>query len=92
MTARPEPKYRRDLRLPNQQVQGQVVVVVPSRRELHEFDETATFLWSALARERTADDLVEALCSEFEVEQAVAAGDVRAFLAELEGKGLVVRT
>jgi hypothetical protein len=84
-------RFRRDTRLPFQEIQGQAVIVVPARREMHEFDETATFLWSALVQERTVADLVEALCAEFEVEPAAAESDVRAFLASLEEKGLVLR-
>jgi hypothetical protein len=84
-------RWRRDVRLPFQEIQGQAVVVVPSRRELHEFDEIATFLWAALAKERTVAQLVEALCGEFEVEAGVAEADVREFLGSLEERGLAVR-
>ena len=84
-------KYKRDTRLPYQEVQGQAVVVAPARREVHEFDETATFLWAALARERTVAELVSALCEEYEVEESDARKDVEAFVATLEEKGLVVR-
>jgi hypothetical protein len=86
-----EPRYRRDVRLPYQEVQGQAVVVAPARREVHEFDGTASFLWSALARERTLTELVRALCDEFEVDEKAAREDVRLFLALLEEKGLVLR-
>jgi len=85
------PRYKRDGRLPHQDVQGQAVVVAPARPEVHELDETATFLWSALARERTLADLVGALCEEYDVEEKAAEEDVRQFLALLEGKGLVLR-
>jgi hypothetical protein len=90
--SRAKARFRRDARLPFQEIQGQTVVVVPGRRELHELDETATFLWSVLSHERHVHDLVEALCAEFEVDAAVAEMDVRAFISELEEKGLVVRT
>jgi hypothetical protein len=86
-----EPRYRRDARLPFQEIQGQAVVVVPARREVHELDETATFLWSALARERSVADLVGALCEEFEIDAGAAEKDVREFVASLEEKGLVLR-
>ena len=84
-------RYRRDGRLPFQEIQGQAVVVVPTRRELHELDEVATFLWAELSRERTLGDLVAALCEAFEVEAETATADVREFLAGLEAKGLVLR-
>ena len=86
----PEPRYRRSA-LPFQEVQGQAVIVSPARRELHEFDETATFLWSALAKESTLAELVAALCGEFEVDEPTAEKDVREFLATLEQKELVTR-
>lgn len=84
-------RVRRDARLPFQELDGQAVVVVPARREMHELDEAATFLWRELERSRSVGELVEALCAEFEVEPERAERDVRAFLARLEEKGLVVR-
>ena len=85
-----EPRYRR-AGLPFQEIQGQAVIVAPARRELHEFDETATFLWSVLAEEVTVADLVAALRGEYEVDEATAEKDVREFVAVLEEKELVVR-
>jgi antirestriction protein len=85
------PRYKRDGRLPHQDVQGQAVVVAPARREVHEFDETATFLWATLARERSVEDLVDALREEYDVDAAEAEKDVREFVALLEEKGLVIR-
>ena len=86
----PEARYRRT-GLPYQEIQGKCVVVAPARREMHELDETATFLWSALAKAATIADLSAALCEEYEVEPAEADRDVRRFVASLEEKGLVVR-
>jgi len=84
-------RYRRDSRLPFQEIQGQAVVVVPTRRELHELDEVGTFLWAELSRERSLGDLVTSLCEAFDVEAETATSDVREFLASLEEKGLVLR-
>ena len=78
--------------LPFQEIDGQAVVVVPSRREMHELDETATFLWRELERARSVAELVGALCEEFDVDPDRAEKDVRGFIARLEEKGLVVRS
>ena len=91
MSAPEVSRWRRDGRLPHQELQGLAVVLVPARREMHELDEAATFLWNALDKDRTAEELVEELCGEFEVDPALAARDVRACLAELEEKGLARR-
>ena len=86
-----EARLKRDARLPFQEIEGQAVVVVPARREMHELDETATYLWRELERSRSVAELVEAVCGEFEVEPERAEKDVRAFVARLEEKGLLVR-
>ena len=85
-------RYQRDARLPFQEIQGLAVVVVPARRELHELDETATFLWSQLSLSRTVAELTAALCAEFDVDPDVAEADVLDFLRALEEKGLLART
>ena len=85
-----EARVRRDGKLPFQELEGQVVVVVPARREMHEFDEVGTFLWRELEGSRSVAELVEALRGEFDVEPERAEKDVRAFVARLEEKGLVV--
>ena len=87
-----ESRWKRGARIPSQELQGQAVIVVPARREMHELDEAGTLLWNALARERTVPELVDVLCAEYEVEREVAEKDVRAFLGSLEEKGLAGRT
>lgn len=84
-------RVKRDGRLPFQVIEGRAVIVVPTRREMHELDETATFLWAELKKSRSPAELVDALCGEFEVEPERAETDVRSFLEWLEEKGLVVR-
>ncbi len=86
-------RYRRDDRLPFQEIEGQNVVLVPARRELHEVgEETGNFLWGQLSRERTISELVSSLCEEFDVDPEIAEADVREFVDLLERKGLVVRS
>lgn len=82
-------RFQRDPRLPFQEVEGEAVIVVPGRRELHQLDEVGTFLWNALKEPRTLEDLVGEVCEGFEVEAGVAERDIREFLEKLEGKGLL---
>jgi len=82
-------RFRRDSRLPFQEIEGQAVIVVPARREVHQLDGVATFLWNLLAKEHSVADLVEAVCGEFDVPPVQAERDVRAFLGVLGEKGLL---
>jgi hypothetical protein len=83
-------RLRRDPKLPFQEIEGQAVVVVPARRELHQLDEVGTFVWNSLKEARSLLELADAVCGEFDVERDRAEEDLRAFLASLEEKGLVI--
>ncbi|MFN3484649.1 MAG: PqqD family protein [Planctomycetota bacterium] len=84
-------RLRRDPRWPFQEIEGQVVVLVPPRREVHQLDEVGSFVWACLQTARTLEEVVAAVCGEFEVAEERARRDVAEFLASLEEKGLVVR-
>lgn len=81
-------RVRRNSSLPFQELEGRVVVVVPARRQMHQLDEVASFLWNQLREPRSARELARSLSEEFEVEPDRAERDVEAFLSELEKKGL----
>lgn len=84
-------RFRRNSQWPFQEIEGQVVVLVPPRREVHQLDEVGTFIWKCLEAARTPREVVAAVCGEFEVTEEQARRDVAEFLASLEEKGLVVR-
>lgn len=85
-------KLSRAADVPFQEIQGQVVIVVPAKREIHQLDEVAAFVWDRLAEPRTLEDLVGEICGEFEVDPGRAEADLRAFAECLEEKGLLVRS
>jgi len=73
------------------EVEGEVIALsLPSSSYLS-INQTGAVLWKLLADETTEDDLVAALVSAFDVDDASARRDVMAFLQELESQGLLVR-
>ena len=50
---------------------------------------TASFLWNALAEEKTASQLTELLTEEFDVSEEVASKDVAQFLQMLQRNSMV---
>jgi hypothetical protein len=50
---------------------------------------TAACVWELLAAERTLDELIAALSERFNVESETARDDVRAFIEEIAGMGLL---
>jgi hypothetical protein len=83
-------RLRRVEGLPHQSIDGQMLVVVHGRLEVHLLSPTAARIWELLAEGVTVDTLVDRLVGEYEVEAAVARGDVESVLAEMREKGMVV--
>jgi hypothetical protein len=69
-------------------------VVLPVRRgavdinSLYVLNVTGSCLWSHIDGKRTAEDLVNVLLEEFEIDRATAERDVREFLDSLQGASL----
>lgn len=70
---------------------GETIVVIElnGSRNFHELNETASFLWPLCDGSRNKNDLVNALCGEFEVEPEEASRDVEDFLSGLGSLGLL---
>lgn len=51
--------------------------------------ESGALLWEKLEQGATENELVEAILAEYEVERDQAEADVKAFVAELCGKGIL---
>ena len=93
MSTRSKDLYRRVPGIPAQEIQGQAVIVVPARRELHELDDVGTLVWRALEeKKRSLEHLARAVCDEYDGDPKQVELDLRTFLERLEEKGLVVRT
>ena len=65
-------------------------VVVPVEADLNfngmiTLTEAAKVLWGVLEKETTAEELVDAILAEFDVDRATAQGDVDAFIQKLKG-------
>ena len=52
-------------------------------------NEEGKFLWEQLQKERTRQELLDAITTEYEVDVAVASADLERFLTALDGAGLL---
>lgn len=50
-------------------------------------NETGKFLWDALSKGAEEDDLVSKILEEYEIDEATARADVKAFVEKLKGVG-----
>ena len=70
-------------------------IIIPVGKTVLEFNglitvnEVGVFLWKMLQEEVTMDDLVKAVLSEYEVEEAVARADIQEFLDKLTEAGVL---
>ena len=69
-------------------VNGEALVVLTDRRQLHRLNAVGTRIWECCDQQRIAD-VVAVIVAEFEVEQDVATRDVCDFLEQLQELGAV---
>jgi hypothetical protein len=69
-------------------VNGEALVVLTERRQLHRLNAVGTRVWE-ICDEQNVSDIVAAIVTEFEVEAAVAEHDVCEFLGSLRELGAV---
>ena len=80
----------RDDKLEWREVEGRVLALDFDESRYLLVNETGRFLWGALARGTTRDELADRLCAEHDLPRERAEADVGAFLSELEERELIV--
>jgi len=70
-------------------VAGEVVLLSTKSWSYFEFDRVGTSIWTLLDVPRSLPSLVEALTSDFDVDEALCRSETKAFLAKMIAEGLV---
>ena len=74
---------------PWQEMDDQVLVLMPKQNTVHELNTTASFLWKNIDGELSTDDLANLLVDEFDVNLDTAKNDMQEFVTEMKAQGLV---
>lgn len=70
-------------------------IVVPLRERIQTFsavvnlNETGAFLWKALQKDVTKDELIKAMTDEYDIDSVKAEADIVKFIDKLEKEGLL---
>jgi hypothetical protein len=76
-------------KLMEQSVDTEVFVMNQQRAAIHSFNETGGFLWKLVSSKKTFEEIVDALCKEYDIVKEEAEKDVTEYLQELEKQGLI---
>ena len=86
--------YRRTPEVVCRRVGGESILV-PIRQNVGNLDYVYTLspvaasVWELLDGSRSTDEIVEAICAEYDVDRETAAADVTALIADLSGAALI---
>jgi hypothetical protein len=80
---------RRD-RVLVQQVDGQTVLLDIQSGQYYSLNDVGRSVWDLCDGTRTVADIIDAVCTEYEVPEETASEDAGALLESLAGEGLVV--
>ncbi len=86
-----EKRYRQDLKVAYQVIDGSAFLVQPRDHTMHRLDEAGTLMWEAMARPATASELAGRIVETYDVDAETARTDVLEVLREMEEKGLILR-
>ncbi|HRY30434.1 MAG TPA: PqqD family protein [Elusimicrobiota bacterium] len=82
-------KYRQASHLAQRRIAGELFVVDPRHRCLHQPQGAGDPLWEWLKKGATVEELVQNLLRDYDVPRDTAEKDVRRFLRELKRKKIV---
>lgn len=69
---------------------GDTVMMSMERGEYFGIGGVGSFVWSLLENPVSLNDIVEAICAEFDVDETTCRGDMEHFIAELRQHGLTI--
>jgi methyltransferase-like protein len=70
-------------------VEGELIVLDREHELIHQFNKTATFIWEHCDGQQSAAEIANAVCENFEVDEATAAREVIETLERLEDLQLI---
>ena len=73
-----------------QHLEGEAVLLDVRSGGYFGLNEVGSYVWQQLTAKQVLPTIVEGVCGHFEVKEATAAADVKAFLTALQTQGLVI--
>lgn len=70
-------------------IEGRWYIVDPRGRMLHTLNQTATFIFTLLKKEKDPDEIISRLCEEFDIAEENARKDLDCFLKGLKRKKII---
>jgi hypothetical protein len=80
---------RRRTGLHTRLVDGEMIVLDREHDLIHQFNKTATFIWEHCDGQRSAAEVAQEICENFEVDEATAAKEVLETVERLENLELI---
>lgn len=83
------PIYKKTADLVEQIVDGELVVLDQASGQIHQFNATASEIWTCLDGKTTTDDVVKHIAEHYDIELDVARKDVELTLHQLSEQNLI---
>lgn len=73
----------------SKKIGDEVVLLEPNKKYIRQLNQTASFLWDQLSKEKTIEELVNALKAKFKVDQKQAKKDVTSWVKDYLRQGFL---
>ena len=85
----PESRVSKKKSIPWRMIEEEAVLVDIDKGEVIQLDEVGARIWENIDGSATVSGIIDAVCSEFEVDKDTATADVLEFLNELSDRGAI---
>lgn len=83
-------QYRKKETLICEQIEDELIIFDTEKEHFYEFDDFGAFVWN-LFEKLSFDDLIQRICSEYDIDNDTVAKDMCEFFNVLENNGLVYK-
>ncbi|MBP7055779.1 MAG: PqqD family protein [Candidatus Omnitrophica bacterium] len=83
--------FMRDPDIAWRKIDGDILAVNPRNNMIYPIEDVAARIWELIDGVKTCQAIADALTSEFDVDKDTAGKDIRSFIEELAGAGLIKR-
>ena len=81
---------QRNSKIAWQKVEDRVVVVTPQTKKIHILSGIGGYLWDCLNEPKSFLELIEQVCSEYDVDYHQAEADMGSFIRDLEDREIIL--
>ena len=82
--------YTQNHKCPVRNIGDGLVIMAPSGDTTHSLEDIGAFIWNQLDGKRTLKDVLDAILTDYDIDEETAQEDLTSFIAQMQTAGLIL--